>query len=267
MPRIRPSFVTLSWVLAGILGSAVLVATPRHVMAETQSSVSSDARGTTAIVVGFMGGFVSSHDLRREEVRVAQQLRARYGNSVHVEVFENRAKAKAHKLILQWLENDKNEKIAGEDGHETPIILFGHSWGASTALSLARDLQREGIPVMLTVQVDSISKAGADDSLIPANVAEAINFYQNRGILHGCPKIRAADPTHTNILGNFWLRYKKRPVEYRQYPWYNRLLFKGHIAIECDPRLWSQIESLIRMHLPPNGTGADQGRSSEKAPG
>jgi hypothetical protein len=104
--------------------------------------------------------------------------------------------------------------------------------------------------VSLTIQVDSIAKHGVDDSVIPDNVAEAINFYQAGGILHGRSKITAADPSRTRILGNVRFTYEKEPPECRAYPWYDRLLFKGHTAIECDPRVWSQVEALIRMRLP-----------------
>jgi len=118
-------------------------------------------------------------------------------------------------------------------------------------VSLARALERDGIPVALTIQVDSVTKNSEDDSHIPANVTEAVNFYQTGGILHGRTKITAADPSRTMILGNFRFTYEKEPAECRAYPWYDRLVFKGHTAIECDPRVWSQIETLIQMRLPP----------------
>jgi len=51
--------------------------------------------------------------------------------------------------------------------------------------------------------VDSERKHGQDDSIIPANVAEAVNFYQDKGIIHGRAKIVAANPSRTAILGNF----------------------------------------------------------------
>jgi len=43
---------------------------------------------------------------------------------------------------------------------------------------------------------------------------------------------------------------KREPAACHAYPWYNRLLFKGHTAIECDPKVWSQIETLIQSRLP-----------------
>jgi len=46
------------------------------------------------------------------------------------------------------------------------------------------------------------------------------------------------------------LEYRKEPAQCRNYPWYDRLLFKDHTQIECDPRLWAQVEELIRRKLP-----------------
>jgi hypothetical protein len=140
--------------------------------------------------------------------------------------------------------------LNSETGAPRPrIILFGHSWGASALVYLARELGRDGVPVALTVQVDSVRKHGEDDSVIPANVAEAINFYQSRGIIHGRPMIVAADPSRTNILGNLRFEYQKEPGECRAYPWYDRLFFKGHTSIECDPQVWSQVEQLIEARV------------------
>lgn len=99
--------------------------------------------------------------------------------------------------------------------------------------------------MLLTVQVDSIAKPGQDDRVIPANVARAINFYQTRGLLHGRSRITAADPAHTEILGDFFFDYQETPAECSQYPWLTRHFFRGHTAIECDPQVWSQIEGLI----------------------
>jgi hypothetical protein len=227
----------------------VILFNPHRATAQTQLP-SRDPAAAPAVVIGFLGGFVHSNDRRHAEVRIAQDLRATYGNGVHIEVFENRQRAKAHKLILDWLNREGDGKLTDEEKRSIRIILFGHSWGASAVVSLARELQQDRIPVSLTIQVDSVSKSGEDDSKIPPNVAEAINFYQTGGILHGRSRIRAADLSRTRILGNFRLTYEKEPAECRAYPWYDRLLFMGHTAIECDPRVWSRVEALIRMRLP-----------------
>jgi hypothetical protein len=105
--------------------------------------------------------------------------------------------------------------------------------------------------VLLTVQVDSIAKPGENDQSIPANVAQAVNFYQRRGLLQGQQLIRAADASRTQILGNFQLDYKTNPIDCEGYSWYARAFMKPHIEIEADPSLWRQVESLIRSRLSP----------------
>jgi pimeloyl-ACP methyl ester carboxylesterase len=201
------------------------------------------------IVVGFLGGFVGHDDLRHEPVQLAMRLREAYRSGVSVLTFENRRLKWARREILERLDRDHDGIVDDEEKRNACIVLFGHSWGASTAVSLARDLQRASIPVMLTVQVDSVAKIGRNDSIIPANVADAINFYQSRGLLHGRSKIVAADATRTRILGNFQLDYHKQPVSCVQARWYSRWLTRTHVECECDPQLWSQVEAVIREHL------------------
>ncbi len=119
------------------------------------------------------------------EVQVAAHLRQDYPSGVYSEVLENRRREKAHAKIIRLLDTDHDGTLSIEEKRNARIILYGHSWGASGAVALARELGREGIPVLLTVQVDSVSKPGQNDKVIPANVAEAANFYQPNGLLHG----------------------------------------------------------------------------------
>src|SRR5208282_659565 len=138
-----------------------------------------------------------------------------------------------------------------EEKRNARIILYGHSWGASEVVTLARQLEKEGIPVLLTVQVDSVSKRGQNDQVIPDNVAEAANFYQLNGLLHGQAQIRAADPARTHIIGNFRFDYKENPLHCKAYPWYDRVFMKAHTQIECDPKVWTQVENLIQSRISP----------------
>ena len=75
--------------------------------------------------------------------------------------------------------------------------------------------QKDGIPVLLTIQVDSISRIRQNDRVIPANVAQAANFYQPNGLLHGQSEIRAADPTRTPHHREFSIRLQSEPLQLR----------------------------------------------------
>ncbi len=202
-------------------------------------------------MIGFVGGFVHHDDTVHQEVLIANQLRKDYNSEIAVKIFENRLGRQAHREILRLLDSDRDGTLSVAEKLTARIVLYGHSWGASEAIAMARALQKDGVPVLLTIQVDSVAKPGSDDRFIPANVAQAINFYQLDGWLHGQSQIRAADPFHTHILGNFQLKYKSKSVKCDGYPWYARLFMKPHIEIESDPIVWHRVESLIRSEFAP----------------
>jgi hypothetical protein len=76
-----------------------------------------------------------------------------------------------------------------EERQNARVIIFGHSWGGSAAISLARKVEKDKIGVLLTVQVDSISKIHRDDSVIPANVGRLFTAtYLPAGAYFRCPE-------------------------------------------------------------------------------
>ena len=202
------------------------------------------------IVIGFLGGYVRHDDSVHTTVQVAKSLRDAYPNAIHVATFENRRVEDAHDLILNLLGAKSASALTEQQKRSAHIILYGHSWGACAVVSLARQLKTEGIPVLLTVQVDSVSKAGRDDQTIPDNVRYAANFYQDKGFIRGRPKIVAADASRTTILGNYFLDYSAHPIACPEYPWYTRFFMRSHIEIECDQKVWQRVENLIREKLP-----------------
>jgi hypothetical protein len=202
------------------------------------------------IVIGFVGGYIAHDNLVHGGVQLAAHLRKDYPAGVYVKVFENHRGEDAHGEILRLLDTNHDGKLSPEEKLGARIIIYGHSWGASETVTLARELQSDGIPVLLTVQVDSVAKYGEDDSLIPANVAQAANFYQPSGLIHGRPEIHAADPTRTKIIGNYRFDYNSNPVHCTGYPWLAIAFEYSHIEIECDPNVLNRVESLIRSELP-----------------
>jgi hypothetical protein len=203
------------------------------------------------IVIGFAGGFVARDNAIHGEVQVAGRLREDHPSGLQVRMFENRRGGQALQEVLHLLDTDRDGTLSAEEKRTARIAIYGHSWGASEAVTLARALAREEIPVLLTVQVDSVQKPGEDDARIPGNVTQAVNFYQLDGLLHGRSRIRAADSSRTEILGNFQFDYKKKPVSCDGYSWFARTFMRPHIEIESDPAVWGRVESLIRSKVLP----------------
>jgi hypothetical protein len=89
-----------------------------------------------------------------------------------------------------------------------------------------------------------------------------VNFYQPHGIIHGRAQIIAADPAKTQILGNFRTDYKKEPIACPEASWAERAFTADHMQSECDPRVWSRIEDMMRQRLSAPEISATPSRTS-----
>ena len=201
------------------------------------------------IVIGFMGGRVKGGNLIHKEAQLAKALQERYPLRVFAGVFANHHSQDALQTVLHLLDRNRDGHLTAAEKSSARIVIYGHSWGASETVALARRLNALSIPVLLTIQVDSVQKQNENDAEIPPNVREAINFYQTEGLLHGRPQIEAADPTRTTILGNFESSYKNNPVPCTDFPWIARVFMKQHIEIENDPNVWEKIDALIQAKV------------------
>ena len=216
---------------------------------DSPESISHTLETPRLIVIGFMGGRVRGSNLVHREALLAKDLQRLYPLAVHASVFANHDGSAALKAVLQLLDKNEDNCLSAKEKADARIVIFGHSWGASETIALARRLNELSIPVLLTIQVDSVQKPNENDGRIPPNVREAINFYQSEGLLHGRSLIEAVDPKQTTILGNFESTYRKNPVSCTGYPWYARAFMKPHIEIENDPSVWNKIEALIRTRV------------------
>jgi pimeloyl-ACP methyl ester carboxylesterase len=250
----------LALLMASVLG-LFLSGTP------ARADSAAEAVASPVIVIGFVGGYVSGDNMVHSEVQLAAKLRSMYPTGVYAQAFGNHNGKQAYSEIARLLDANHDGTLTAAEKRSARIILYGHSWGASEALTLARHLQNRGIPVLLTIQIDSVEKRHQNDALIPANVAEAANFYQLHGFLRGRSRIRAVDPARTEILGNFRFDYSKTPVNCDSgYPWWDRFVVRAHTEIECDPGVWSRVELLIRAKLPPAASNASMLPAADGSP-
>lgn len=197
-------------------------------------------QGST-LVVGFLGGYERWNDEHRSVRQLVLRLRERPG--VYAESVENHRRRVALTLIEHALDTNGDGRLDAEERAAARVILFGQSWGGGAAIATARDLDRLGVPVLLTVQVDSV---GVHDGVIPANVHAAVNFFQHDpGTIQGRRVIRAADPAQTAILGNFESTYLFRSVDESDASWARRTFGGSHAKMELDPAVWARVEQYI----------------------
>jgi hypothetical protein len=117
------------------------------------------------IVIGFVGGFVRHDDLVHSGVQLAARLRQDFPSGVYINTFENHQGDQAHREVLHLLDIDHDGTLSADENRNARVVIYGHSWGASEIVALAKQLNRDGIPVLLTIQVDSVEKSGEDDSV------------------------------------------------------------------------------------------------------
>lgn len=202
-------------------------------------------RGST-LVIGFLGGVEAWNDPHRGVRKLALELRGSQSHLIFAEAVENRHTKRAIKLITKALDGNRDGKLETDELAIARVVLFGQSLGGAAAIQTARALNRRGIPVLLTVQVDSF---GIHDGIIPPNVSKAANFYQQGPLtLRGRSKIHAEDPRRTQIVGNFQRAYAfwvYTPQDRANASWLRLALGGGHVKMETDPELWAQVEHLI----------------------
>src|SRR5689334_21763433 len=219
---------------AFVFCAAAVLAKGRLVLAYPLAGNDSSVK-PPAMIIGFVGGYISHDNPVHSEVQLAARLRKEYPAGVRVQTYESYRGAQARQDTVNLLDANHDGTLTTAEKQDARIVIYGHSWGGAEAIYLARMFEKDGIPVLLTIQVDSISAPGNDDTTIPGNVARAANFYQDHGLLLGHHDIHAANAARTRIIGNFKFDYEKSDLTCSEYPWYDRLFAKPHTQIECDP--------------------------------
>jgi hypothetical protein len=191
--------------ILGALGFAILLWTSSGRAAPPRRVPPLQAAATCKlVVVGYTGGLETPNTSASGVVWIRNRLR----NLDYPDLCVHTFSAYNWSHAYHWV---RSQFGAENDGELTPavidrgpkVIVYGHSFGGWATLWLARRLKKAGIPVELTVQVDSI---GITDKTVPANVRESANFFErNTPILHARGTIHAQDPSCTNILENVHL--------------------------------------------------------------
>jgi len=110
------------------------------------------------------------------------------------------------------------DRAAGATG---PLVLIGHSQGGNNVIDMARELEKQSIPVDLLVTVAPFMQEP-----VPSNVVRAINYYQSPG--WGSPLV--AEPGFKGQLSNVNVAEDPAIV---------------HINMDKDPKIQAQIVGAI----------------------
>ena len=196
-----------------------------------------------ALVVGFMGGREPWNNDKRWVRKLALKLRGVNLPGVHVETVENTRRQLAIELIKNAFDRNQDRTLDALERSNARLIVYGHSFGGAAVVKLARELEEIDLPILLTVQIDSV---GRGDGLIPPNVRQAANLFQPNGLfIRGEPEIRAQDPTKTTIVGNFEYDYRDKDIDLSHVSWWKKIFRTAHTKMGHDPEVWAQVERLI----------------------
>ena len=195
------------------------------------------------LILGFMGGREPWDNNQRSVRQLALRLRSMNIPDIQVETVENKKRSLAIELIRNAFDSNRDGRLDERERASIRLILYGQSFGGAAVVKLARQLQRMGVPVFLTVQVDSV---GRNDGTIPSNVVCAANLFQSNGwFIRGEPEIRAEDPTKTTIIGNFKFDYTHKKIDISRVSWAKKAFRVAHTRMEYDPDVWKKVEELI----------------------
>ena len=120
------------------------------------------------------------------------------------------------RLVYNALDKNRDGRLQVVEKKSARLILYGQSFGGAAVVKFATQLKDQNIPVLLTVQIDSV---GRDDDVIPENVRFASNLFQRNGrFIYGEPEIRAENNAKTMILGNLEFDYNHKQIDLRSVP-------------------------------------------------
>jgi hypothetical protein len=119
----------------------VAIFTPGQTASMRPVSAENPSAKPPAIVIGFVGGVIAHDNPVHSEVQLAARLRKEYPAGVEVETFESDRETRARQNILRLLDANQSGTLTMEVKQKARIIIYGHSWGGSESITLARALE------------------------------------------------------------------------------------------------------------------------------
>ena len=177
------------------------------------------------LYAGFVGAMESSNRKGSGVVQIRDVLRGSAYPDVCSESFIPLSWESCRNWILRQFPAHSGPYTQAEIDQAPRIILLGHSTGGWAMLKVARDLRDKGIPVELTVQLDSV---GITDYTVPSNVKMSAIFHaRDLLMLLTTKNIRMEDPQRTKLVANVLVKNA------------------SHLSITCDPRVKTLVLSAV----------------------
>jgi hypothetical protein len=195
--------VVCSLLLSGLLPSSGHSRQASNAALQSESKIQAEQnRDTTCKIVylGIVGGTEPSNNRHSGVVQIRDILRGPEFPDVCAKSFSPYAWRSGFHWILRHFPSHPGQLTRNELEEAPKVILVGHSLGGWAVLSIARNLNRKGIPVELCVQIDSV---GITDHTVPKNVKAAAIFHANDAMFLLTTKtIKLEDASQTKLIEN-----------------------------------------------------------------
>ena len=169
------------------------------------------------LYVGIVGGLTTPNNRHSGVVQIRDALLSPTYTDVCARTFSPYHWTAGRNWILNYFPRHPGAMTEVELEKAPKVVLVGHSLGGWAVLSVARDLDEKGIPVELTIQVDSV---GITDHTVPKNVKEAAIFHARDILMFlTTKKISAQDASQTKLVADL------------------RVEGVGHMSIARDARI------------------------------
>ena len=213
-----------------------LFQSPNHAQTEAVHD-----RNCKILYAGIVGGLETPNNKRSGVVQMRDTLGGPIYTYICAKTFSPYHWTTGRNWILNYFPKHPGPMSEVELEQAPKVVIVGHSLGGWAALSVARSLDSKGIPVELTVQVDSV---GVTDRTVPKNVKAAAIFHaRDILMLLTTKKITVKDASQTKLVANI------------------RVEGVGHESITRDARIREMVLSTIDS-LRADATSSD-GRQAE----
>jgi hypothetical protein len=191
------------WIFCGPVADGVCAQMTSDGDSQSTNQVQTDriyGRHCKLLYVGIVGGLTTPNNRRSGVVQIRDALLSPTYTDVCARTFSPYHWMAGRNWILDFFPRHPGAMTEVELEKAPKVVLVGHSLGGWAVLSVARGLDEKGIPVELTIQVDSV---GITDHTVPKNVKEAAIFHARDILMFlTTKKISAQDASQTKLVAD-----------------------------------------------------------------